>query len=208
MSSTPAPPSSLQVDPSEFVVSPFKSKLIAECTRGSEAGLSKGRGTKEAVKVIAQLLDNGEDVNEGDEQGITPLITACRYGEDEIVDLLIQRGADIHATSKELKISPLLRACDHTWEHMECCRLLLKAGADVNVRDHAGWTPLMLATLARNVGLVKLLLKNGADHTVRVTQGMVENMTALDLARINDKEVYGPVKEVLEAHEKAVATGA
>uniref|UniRef100_A0A672RB59 Fibronectin type III and ankyrin repeat domains 1 n=1 Tax=Sinocyclocheilus grahami TaxID=75366 RepID=A0A672RB59_SINGR len=45
--------------------------------------------------------------------------------------------------------------------------ILLQAGADVNVRDKAGKTPLMVAVLNNHVELVKLLLYGGADHHMK-----------------------------------------
>jgi ankyrin repeat protein len=36
-------------------------------------------------------------------------------------------------------------------------------GADVNARDHDGWTPLHSAAISRSVQAVRLLLEHGAD---------------------------------------------
>ena len=49
------------------------------------------KGQKEAV---AALLDAGADVNGRVEKGLTPLMLAAAYGQTEIVELLLERGAD------------------------------------------------------------------------------------------------------------------
>jgi hypothetical protein len=49
------------------------------------------------------------------------------------------------------------------WGHIELVRELLQAGADVNSRDNAGSTPLMLAASGGNVEAMRLLLEAGAD---------------------------------------------
>lgn len=48
---------------------------------------------------------------------------------------------------------------------------LLKKGADVNARNEAGETALMLAAWYGNEELVELLLKRGADPTLKTRKG-------------------------------------
>jgi len=46
------------------------------------------------IELARQLLDNGDDVNQGDSFGMTPLHHAAKHGVKELVELLCSRGAD------------------------------------------------------------------------------------------------------------------
>ena len=51
--------------------------------------------------------------------------------------------------------------------HLEVCRILLAAGADVNATQHGGYTPLHEAAQAGDVELAELFLSAGADPLAR-----------------------------------------
>jgi ankyrin repeat protein len=51
----------------------------------------------ERVELVRMLLDLGEDVNWADHYGITPLMAAANRGDVPVIQLLVDRGADIGA---------------------------------------------------------------------------------------------------------------
>lgn len=55
--------------------------------------------------------------------------------------------------------------------NFEIVEILIQAGANPNITDNEGWTPLMRAALAGNPQIVKLLISNGADVTKRNSIG-------------------------------------
>lgn len=62
-------------------------------------------------------------------EGRPPIHYASDYGQKEIVEYLISRGANVNATDK-FGITALLAAI---WEgHTECVRLMIQNGADKN----------------------------------------------------------------------------
>jgi ankyrin repeat protein len=50
---------------------------------------------------------------------------------------------------------------------IETCRTLIAKGMDVNAKNTAGETPLLLAADCGHIGIAKLLLENGADVKIR-----------------------------------------
>ena len=154
---------------------------------------------------VKRLLDAGHAVDELDSTGRTAMWVACRYGDYKIAKILLDHGASVHTTTKELGVPLLLRACGDSWRHVDVAKMLLERGADVNQTDAAGWTPLMHAVMARNTELVKLLLKHNALRGATVGQGMVPaGTTAADLARQMNEEAMAKLVEV----EKPIASGA
>lgn len=52
------------------------------------------------IKRVRELLENKADIHFQDEHGITLLMEACFYGEKEIVEILIDKGADVNVMNK------------------------------------------------------------------------------------------------------------
>lgn len=65
--------------------------------------------------------------------------------------------------------------------HIEVIKLLLKNGADPNVKDNWHFTPLMEAAIKGKLEVCLYLLKKGADAKLTNSEGK----TALDLASLN-----------------------
>ena len=85
-----------------------------------------------------------------DPKGRTPLFYACAGQQEAIVKFLLQNGAKT-TTKAWCSMTPLhmaFRTLQRTKQMRECSgvvRLLVRAGADFNVRDRHGMTPLDLA---------------------------------------------------------------
>jgi ankyrin repeat protein len=54
------------------------------------------------LSAVARLLEEGADANAGDRDGWTPLHWAAHEGHDDVVKLLLSKGASPHAAAKEL----------------------------------------------------------------------------------------------------------
>lgn len=111
--------------------------------------------------------------------GWTPLHLAGFFGHTEAVRLLLARGSDANALSiNALRNTPLHAGLSGPLG-IEGVRLLVEAGADVNARQHGGFTPLHAAANRGIVEIVDLLLERGADPDAPTEDGR----RAIDFAR-------------------------
>ncbi len=102
--------------------------------------------------------------------GFSLLHLAAFFDQPGIVQLLLERGANVHAVAANAtRVQPLHSAA--AVRSLEICRRLLDAGADVNARQAGGFTPLMSAAMAGDRDLVDLLLAQGADASLAAEDG-------------------------------------
>ncbi|XP_014663274.1 PREDICTED: tankyrase-1-like [Priapulus caudatus] len=145
---------------------------------------------------VKKLVGPG-NVNAKDTAGrrSTPLHFAAGFGRRDVVEHLLERGADVHSRD-DGGLIPLHNAC--SFGHAEVVSLLLTHGADANARDNWNYTPLHEAAIKGKIDVCIVLLQHRADPGIRNTDGK----TALDLAEASAKVVLtGEYKkdELLEA---------
>jgi ankyrin repeat protein len=93
---------------------------------------------------------------------------------------------------------------------IECARVLLDAGADVNQVSKYGWSPLLTATQNRNYKLASLLLDRGANPNLKNKGGWSPLYLATDNRNIEigDYPTPKPDMDQLEYIKKLLAKGA
>lgn len=91
------------------------------------------------------------------------LVKTAGEGDAGVLTVLLQRGARPDAGAGETPALFAAAAANHT----ECIRVLLEAGADINVRNTKGSTPLMAAAFHGKLDALRQLLDAGADRHLR-----------------------------------------
>ena len=115
--------------------------IVALVLVGCGPSISIHKASEEGnIEVVKQHLAAGTDVNEGDEDGDTPLIYAVEEGLKEAAELLIANGAKVNVKDNILDSTPLHQAFMR--RKMEVIGLLIANGADVNAKSRTGATPL------------------------------------------------------------------
>lgn len=125
--------------------------------------------TREHWHIFRQLLAKGAPVTGIGFDGGTVLHRVCHYDRPDMVQLLLDAGADI-TVQNQWGRAPLhvaaRRGCRQTAE------LLLSRGADLDAATREGWTPLHVAYRSGQPELVELLLSAGADPERRDSAGL------------------------------------
>jgi uncharacterized protein YjlB len=98
--------------------------------------------------------------------GRTLLSFAAGEGHDDIVRLLLEKGAEIEVKDGKYGYTPLLLATGTG--HEAVVKLLLEKGAEIEVKGRSyGYTPLVWAAGNGHEAVVKLLLEKGAEIEVK-----------------------------------------
>lgn len=117
------------------------------------------------VDRLTELLDDDAGLlGAWSEDGYTPLHFAAFFDRGKALRLLLDRGADVAAVSRnDMKVQPLHSAV--AAKSREIVAALLTAGADANARQQGGFTPLMGAEQNEDDEMVRLLMDHGAEES-------------------------------------------
>lgn len=137
---------------------------------------------------LDSLLNAGIDINVTEEdRGATVLLIACSFKDYEnVVSILISRGADVNFKGKDGR-TPLMWAAGNS---LETTKILLDNGADVKVKGDDGMNAFIQSTfgiLSKKVStdVMDLLLENGADVNSALSGKDAAGWTALLFAAVS-----------------------
>jgi hypothetical protein len=116
---------------------------------------------QEEIDNVRHLLRYGEDVNQIDEYGFTPLIEAAIVDNLEMSRLLLSHGADVN--KQDVTGGTALQWAVEN-NNQELCKLLIKHGANPNSYNFSGQPVLVMPILRQQSDLRQLLVGAGADQ--------------------------------------------
>ena len=139
--------------------------LVLLWTGVSISAAQTGGRLVDAVKqqdyaAATELVTRPVDVNIPQPDGATALHWATYWNASDMVDRLVDAGADLDAMN-DYGVTPLALACDNGAAAMVI--RLLEAGADPNVARATGETPLMTCARTGTLDAVHALLARGAE---------------------------------------------
>lgn len=124
---------------------------------------------------VKQMIAKRADLNYKALNGWTPLTMAVFYDRKECVEALIRiqdplRGLKLQMQGRNARGRAALHVAARK-DLPEIAKLLISNGADPDVKDVDGWTPLHHACFNGNSGMVKELLHGGANLYIRGSGG-------------------------------------
>lgn len=103
----------------------------------------------------------GIDVNQKSREGIVPLSIVAQKGLIDIASIILTiPGVNINLHDVTY-VTPLVYAIH--FDHFDIARLLIEAGADVNILGNNDTSPLVIAISKKNIELVQLLIERNAN---------------------------------------------
>ena len=130
------------------------------------------------------LLNNGANADQQDASEASPLELAAWHALDDVVEALLQKGADPNAQNKKGDSYDEGQPCLFTPLHAaltgRSVDLLVAYGAAVDTKDYEGRTPLHQAAELNMCDAVRALVRHGADVNAKDCEGATPLVIALE----------------------------
>ena len=129
-------------------------------------------------EVLQGLLTQNPDLLEAvSDHGFTPLGMATHFGHEDMVRNLLARGADPNVPSQNgYSVYPIHTAVSSNFDGIT--KMLIEAGALVNVVQTSRMTPLHMAAQNGNIEIIILLLEQGASIEAQTDLGQTPSELA------------------------------
>jgi hypothetical protein len=148
------------------VVATVERVPLAEIRRVAESQppLVPGWQAADRAEVMLEpvITDEPVDVDARDASGRTALMNAVIAKQRDVVEVLLGQGADVNA-SDSVGYTALQMTIDIFDTDTVIVQRVLAAGAELEVRDPTGATPLIQAAVIKNQPLFRIFLDAGAD---------------------------------------------
>ena len=160
--------------------------------------LAASYGKPAAVEAI---LKHKPDVNL-QYKGSTALMLAARYNQPEAVEAILKHKPDVNLQTTTGATALFLAVLNQHGPDKAAAMIqaLLRAGADVDLANFAGQTPLMQAAQTGRVAAVEALLQHGSLPELRSRSGQ----NALDFAQLGERQTMVHVHGVKKIYQNLI----
>ena len=163
-------------------------------------------------EAVSRRILAGDDVNQAQPDGMTSLHWAVFQAENDRVNELLDAGAMVDAETV-YQIRPIHIACQSG--NAEIASILLRHGADANVKLPGGETVLMTAARNGNATIVNELIAKGAHVNAKERRGQTAlmwaaaagNLQAVDVLVRSDADIDHTLKSGFSAFLFAARQG-
>ena len=125
-----------------------------------------------SIEFIEVLLENGLNITDIDEDGLSAIDIAIKFKREDIVNFCIEKGLDINSTSRKSGITPIVLAS--CFNNVSMVKLLLKHGAEINTQDSNGMSAKDYAKKLGQKKMTAFLHEKGAKYNRYVTEANAE----------------------------------
>jgi ankyrin repeat protein len=120
-----------------------------------------------AIEIIEALLDAAKEkgvldeyINQKDDDGYFPLYIASKNGGKDVVELLLEYGANVEETDEQGQTALMIAIQENTnGSHLEVIDALLGADADLLYTDNNGHTALFYAQQSNDAEVFELFMR-------------------------------------------------
>ena len=189
-----------QIDSAHELLNKFEKSLCQEIMYKPVVNNEGFRSMEYAIKFgnlefVKLLFEKGFDINKISDFDILPLTVAIQYNNNEIIEFLLNNGANCNILSSSFhiiekdyikKLEPfsksdvinlnfkekytpihIIAMTNNMKNNRYIGKLLIEKGADINIKTNKNNTPLILSISLINVDFTHFLINEGADINLR-----------------------------------------
>lgn len=118
-----------------------------------------------------KLLQFGANPNHLLENGNSVMSHVPILFDTSFLKLALRYGGDPNLLNPRTGSTPVHSLVSNTGSNVESVKLLVEAGADINLRDGSGWPPIIRATAWDRYDIIHALILAGADYRMTTLRG-------------------------------------